>query len=292
MGTTWSAAEGEAWGPAWCLKGSGACRGSSGPRRGRQGLATAGARGRVTCKGWTPPAPAPSVPESPLVSRREVSRKILAMSPLGRGQRQGGPASPHSGPRPPGSWPRLWGRDPWGSGVGGALVGKSRQKPSTWAGACVGLAGAQPPSISHRGPRAPGARARPWAFPEQLQIGKSEPTGTARPSRNGSALEGRKAKVKRRACTGLGMGAPAGLPRPSQGTSAALGPGGPGQGQPPHPARPPPQSCSSAPCLLGPARYSASFLPAGRLRQTLCLRVPSRYTGGFSGVVTELKMQA
>lgn len=182
------------------------------------------------------------------------------------------------------------GTGPLGVWGGGALVGKSRQKPSTWAGACVGLAGAQPPSISHRGPRAPGARARPWAFPEQLQIGKSEPTGTARPSRNGSALEGRKAKVKRRACTGLGMGAPAGLPRPSQGTSAALGPGG--QGQPPHPARPPPQSCSSAPCLLGPARYSASFLPAGRLRQTLCLRVPSRYTGGFSGVVTELKMQA
>lgn len=116
VGTTWSEAEGEAWGPTWCLKGAGACRGSSGPRRGRQGLATAGARGRVTCKGWTPPAPAPSVPESPLVSRREVSKKILAMSPPGRGQQQGRPASPHSGPRPPRSQPSLWGRDPWGSG--------------------------------------------------------------------------------------------------------------------------------------------------------------------------------
>ena len=69
------------------------------------------------------------------------------MAPPGRRQQQGWPASPHSGPRPPGAQPSPGDRTP--GGLGGTILEKPRQRPSTWAEAWMGLAGAQPPSISH-----------------------------------------------------------------------------------------------------------------------------------------------
>lgn len=144
---------------------------------------------------------------------------------------------------------------PLGVGQGrGAILEKPRPKPSTWAQARVGLAGAQPPSSSHRGPRAPGARVRPWAFSEQLQIGKNKSTGILWPSRDGTCPGRSKGKGDGRKYAGLEMQEPAGSPQHvSDGTSVALVPGAWVRAGAPHPARPLPQSCPSAPCLLGPA---------------------------------------
>lgn len=130
---------------------------SSGPRR-RQGLATAGARGRGSRARAGHPCSSPIGPRgNPLVSRREVSKKILAMSPRGRGQQQGSEASLHrTRGRVPRSQPSLWGRGPLG-GLRALSMGKSRQKPSTWAGVCVGLARTQLPA-SVTGAQAPRAQ--------------------------------------------------------------------------------------------------------------------------------------
>lgn len=149
-----------------------------------------------------------------------------------------------------GAWFCLAWDGPWGSGgARGEVKAETKHSGlgSVWA--WPGL------SLQHQsqGPRRPRARARPWAFPEQLQIGKNKSTGIVWPSRNGKRTGRSKAKVKRRwKNTGLEMGAPAGSPQ--IGLRAHRLPWCPGAWV--RPATPPahhPQSCSSAPCLLGPA---------------------------------------
>ena len=180
----------------------------------------------------------------------------------------------------PGLSPACADRTPGGRAGGrGAILEKPRPKPSTWVRAWVGLAGAQPPSTSHRGLHAPGARVRLWAFSEQLQIGKNKSIGIVWPSRDGTCPGRSKGKGDRRKYAGMEMREPAGSPQHvSDGTSMVLVPGAWVRAGAPHLARPPPQSCPSAPCLLGPAHCSASFLPTGRLQQTLCLHVRSGCT--------------
>lgn len=141
-----------------------------------------------------------------------------------------------------------------------------------------------------RGPCAPGARAGPWAFSEQLQIGKNKAIGVVWASRNGKCTGRSKGKGEETEYTGPETGAPAGSPQMiSGGTPAALVPRRLGQGQPlTLPAhRPRLLLC----CLPAPPSSLQQELPSLWEAATDSLRVPSGHTGGFSGVVTKLKTE-
>ena len=128
-----------------------------------------------------PPHGSPRACLSACLSSRIVSRNILTMAPPGRGQQQGRPASPHSGPWPPGSQPSPWEQDPWGSG--GRYPGEAKAETKHMGRGLDGPGRGSASQHQSWGPRAPGARARPWAFSEQLLIGKNKSIGVAWPSK-------------------------------------------------------------------------------------------------------------